>query len=143
MKLTFNENVIVKYSNGEMYINTDKFEYNSKLNKQIKTDFFYYLLMVVHKYKMNYTNELFKESLKKEKYLNYNKFTKLLYYIKNKLLLGDFAFSFNGYTVSYKRRNLYRKWLLYVLKYDYEASIRIQSLFRGYLVRKRKILISF
>ena len=143
MTIKFNENVEICYKDKRIYINNDQFEYNSKLNKQIKTDFFYYLLMVVHKHKMNYTNELFKESLKKEKYLNYNKFTKLLYYIKNKLLLGDFAFSINGYTVSYKRRNLYRKWLLYVLKYDYEASIRIQSLFRGYLVRKRKILISF
>ena len=60
MTIKFNENVEICYKDKKIYINNNQFEYNSKLNKQIKTDFFYYLLMIVHKHKMNYTNELFK-----------------------------------------------------------------------------------
>ena len=139
MTIKFNENVEICYKDKKIYINNNQFEYNSKLNKQIKTDFFYFLLMIVHRKKLDYNHNDLLLLLEKEKYINYNKFLKLLLFVKNKLLLGDFVFSFNGYTISYKRRNLYRKWLIYVLKYDKECCIRIQSLIRGYLVRNKKI----
>lgn len=138
MKIKFDDTVNILYSDKNIYINNNKFEYNSKLNKQIKIDFFYFLVCIVHRKKMNFTtNELIK-LLEKEKYINYNKFTKLMYYIKNKLFMGDYGFSFNTYSISSKKRNLYRKWLLYIVKYDLEACIRIQSVIRGYLVRKNK-----
>ena len=136
MKISFNDNVIVKYSNGEIYINKDKFEYNSKLNKQIKTDFFYFLLMIVHRKKLDYNHNDLLLLLEKEKYINYNKFAKLLFYVKNKLFMTDYGFSINYYSVDMNKRNLYRKWLLYIVKYDVEACIRIQSLYRGYRIRK-------
>ena len=132
----FNDNVEISYKDKKIYINKDQFEYNSKLNKQIKIDFVYFLLFYVHKKKFNLSNKDLINILEKEKYINYNKFLKLLFYIKNRLLLGDYVFSSNEYCMLNSKRNFYRKWLLVVGKYDVEASIRIQSLFRGYLVRK-------
>ena len=136
MKITFDNTVNVLYSDKNIYINQDKFEYNSKLNKQIKIDFYYFLLCVVHRKKNNFSKKELTELLKKEKYINYNIFSKLLFYIKNKLFMGDYGFSFNSYSISSKKRNLYRKWLLYIVKYELEACIRIQSVIRGYLIRK-------
>tara|TARA_B100001094_G_C18180758_1_gene800744 strand:- start:2108 stop:2527 length:420 start_codon:yes stop_codon:yes gene_type:complete len=135
----FNDNVEISYKDKNIYINNEKFEYNSKLNKQIKTDFVYFLLFLVHNKKNKYSKENLINIFSKEKYINYNKFVKLLYYIKNKIFLNDYVFSSNEYIVLQKRRNLYRKWLLYVCKYELEACIRIQSVIRGYIVRKIKI----
>ena len=134
----FNDNVEISYKDKKIYINDEQFEYNSKLNKQIKTDFVYFLLFIVHNKKNKYTKENLINIFSKEKYINYNKFIKLLYYIKNKIFLNDYVFSCNEYVVLQKRRNLYRKWLLYICKYELEACIRIQSLFRGYIIRKNK-----
>ena len=134
----FNENVEISYKDKNIYINNEQFEYNSKLNKQIKTDFVYFLLFIVHNKKVKYNKEQLINIFSKEKYINYNKFVKLLFYIKNKIFLNDYVFSCNEYIVLQKRRNLYRKWLIYICKYELEACIRIQSSFRGYIVRKNK-----
>ena len=134
----FNDNVKINYKDKKIYINDEQFEYNSKLNKQIKTDFVYFLLFIVHNKKNKFTKENLINIFSKEKYINYNKFIKLINYIKNKIFLNDYVFSCNEYVVLQKRRNLYRKWLLYICKYELEACIRIQSLFRGYIIRKNK-----
>ena len=136
MTIKFNENVEICYKDKRIYINNDQFEYNSKLNKQIKTDFFYFLLMIVHRKKLHFNHNDLLLLLEKEKYINYNKFAKLLFYVKNKLFMSDYGFSINYYSVDMNKRNLYRKWLLYIVKYDVEACIRIQSLYRGYRIRK-------
>ena len=138
MTIKFNENVEICYKDKRIYINNDQFEYNSKLNKKIKTDFFYFLLMIVHRKKLDFNYNDLLLLLEKEKYINYNKFAKLLFYVKNKLFMTDYGFSINYYSVDMNKRNLYRKWLLYIVKYELEACIRIQSLIRGYLVRKNK-----
>ena len=41
----FSDNVEISYKDKKVYINKDQFEYNSKLNKQIKTDFVYFLVV--------------------------------------------------------------------------------------------------
>lgn len=141
MTIYFNDNVEICYKDRIIFINNEQFELNSRINKIIKNDFVFFLIKTVHNKKENYNKDQLEQIFNKEKYINLSKFTKLLFYIKNKLLFGDYVFSSNEYVIDSRRRKLYRKYLIYVLKYELECVLRIQSLYRGYIIRKKLISI--
>ena len=122
--------------NENVKLDIDAHEEKQQYNRQLETSFVNFLERKIVR-NATYNNRLLKKHLEFEKILDLNSLTDIMINIKNELFIKEkITLLPSTAKIPSRYRKSFRFWLLKVAKSEEEASVRIQSVYRGIKARK-------